>query len=84
LAWQLHVLALVRAAGDKPASQIASEAKLNPYVVRKSMERARSLSMDQLKTMIGELHQLDITLKSKSIDPDEALQNYILMIGVRK
>src|SRR5579884_3695026 len=52
LAWQLHVLAVIRTAGDRPADQVADEARLNPFVVRKSQNIARSLSIPELKKLI--------------------------------
>lgn len=80
LAWQLHVLALIKAAGTKSADEIAREGKLNPYVVRKSQGVIRHLSLDRIKEMIRQLLDLDIRLKTASIDADEALQLYLLKI----
>src|SRR5665213_39828 len=34
LAWQLHILAIVKTAGDRSADEIASQSRLNPFVVR--------------------------------------------------
>jgi DNA polymerase-3 subunit delta len=80
LGWQLHVLALVKTAGDRDAGAIASEAKLNPFVVRKSQGIVRRLSLAELKELIHNVLTLDIRLKSESIDADEALQNLILTL----
>ena len=81
LAWQLHVLAIIKTAGDRPASAIASEAKLNPYVVQKSQGIARDLSLAQLKKLIGDLLRIDVASKRTNIDADEALQHYLLSIS---
>lgn len=78
LAWQLHVLAIIKSAGQKPAQQIASEAKLNPYVVSKSQNIARGLSISEVKKLISELRELDQRSKTGSIDLGEALQTYLL------
>lgn len=78
LAWQLHVLALVKTAGGRGADDIAREAKLSPFVVRKTQPLARSRSLDQIKKMIKDLLDLDTKLKTITIDPDEALQLYLL------
>jgi DNA polymerase III delta subunit len=80
LAWQLHILALVKSAGTRSAEDIAREGRLNPYVVRKSQGLTRHLSLDRLKEMIRQLLDLDIKLKTVSIDADEALQLYLLKI----
>lgn len=78
IAWQLHVLAVIKTAGDRPVDQIAREAKINPFVVRKSEAIAGQLSLTRLKEMIAETLQLDIRLKSQNIDADEAMSNLLL------
>ncbi len=83
LAWQLHILAVVKAAGARPADQIASEAKLNPFVIRKSQGVTRRLTLAQIKTLIADLLALDMQLKRTAIDADEALQLYILQLSNR-
>lgn len=82
LAWQLHVLALVKTAGERPPQAIAAESKINPFVVRKSSGIARRLSLAQLKKLVVDLAVLDIRLKRASIDADDALQNYLLAIAM--
>ncbi|HVV25499.1 MAG TPA: DNA polymerase III subunit delta [Candidatus Saccharimonadales bacterium] len=81
LAWQLHVLALIKAAGDRGADQIAKEAKLNPFVVRKSQSIARRLTLAELKTLIKNLLEIDVAAKRTNIDADEALQHYLLTLS---
>jgi DNA polymerase-3 subunit delta len=80
LAWQLHVLALVKTAGDKTPEDIAKDAGLSPFVVKKSIGLVRGLSFDQIKTMIADALKLDTRLKSESLDSDEALQYYLLTL----
>lgn len=80
LAWQLHILALVKAAGSRSVDDIARMAKLNPFVVRKSQGLVRNITLTQLKRMIANLLQLDIQLKTTSIDANEALQLYLLRL----
>lgn len=84
LAWQLHVLATVKAAGDRSADTIAKDAKLNPYVVRKTQSLTRSMTMTAIKELVAQTLQLDYTLKTVAIDADEALQNLILVIARTK
>lgn len=81
LAWQLHVMALLKTAGDRSPEQIAREAKLNPYVARKSGTIVRRLSLAELKQLIAELLTIDIRLKHEPIDADEALGNYLLRVS---
>lgn len=80
LTWQLHILAVVKAGGNKSIDDIAKTAKLNPFVVRKSQKLTHKHSLDEIKTFITDLLQLDVQLKSTSIDADEALQLYLLKI----
>jgi DNA polymerase III delta subunit len=49
-------------------------------VVRKSQALARGLSLANLKAKIEALLQLDLNLKTKSMDADEALQFYLLTL----
>lgn len=81
LAWQLHVLAVIKTAGNRGADVIAREAKLNPFVVRKSQNIARRLSLPELKKLINDLLKIDLAAKRTNLDPDEALQHYLLAIS---
>jgi DNA polymerase III delta subunit len=78
LTWQLHVLSLVKTAGQRSAQDIAKVAKLNPYVVQRSIIAARSLSATDLKKRVADLLELDVRMKSEPIDADDALKAYIL------
>ena len=78
LSWQLHMLALVKAAGSRPPDQIAKEAKLKPFTVKKTQSLARNLSSINLKKMIQDLLALDLKLKTTATNPDEALEFYLL------
>jgi DNA polymerase III delta subunit len=80
LAWQLHILAVVKASGTKSANEIAQSAKLSPYVVQKSQGLVQRLSMPRLSQIVTELLQLDIASKRSSMDADEALELYFLQL----
>lgn len=81
LAWQLHVLAIVKTAASRSSSEIAKQAKINPYVVSKSQNLAKKLSLMQIKRLISQSLELDIKLKSQPIDADQALTNLLVSIG---
>ncbi len=81
LAWQLHVLAIIKAAGDRSADVIAKEAKLNPYVVRKSQGIARKITIAELKKLVSDLLNIDARSKRTNLDLDEALQHYLLKLA---
>jgi DNA polymerase-3 subunit delta len=80
LAWQLHILAVVKAGGTRNVDDVAKAAKLNPFVVRKSQALTRKLDMHRLKRLIADLLRLDMQLKSSSLDADEAVQHYLLTL----
>jgi DNA polymerase-3 subunit delta len=81
LSWQLHVLAVIKTAGNRSTDQIAREAKINPYVLGKSQAVARNLTLPQLKKLIADLLKIDTRTKRTPIDPDEALQHYLLTLS---
>jgi DNA polymerase III delta subunit len=80
LAWQLHVIAVCVWAGDQSAQDIARNAKINPYVVQKSMSLARGLQKHQVKTYINRLLELDEATKTSAVQVDDALQAYLLSL----
>lgn len=83
LAWQLHVLAVVKAAGTRSVDEVAKISKLNPFVIRKSQGLARQLTLVHIKQLVAGLLELDMQLKRTSIDADEALQFYLLKLARR-
>lgn len=83
LAWQLHVLALVKNAGDRSSDDIARQAKLNPYVVRKTQGLNRNLTANRIRQMIKDLLDLDVKSKTVTVDVDGALQLYIIELANR-
>lgn len=80
LNWQLNILAIVKAAGSKSSADIAREAKLNPFVISKSVALAQKLDQADIKRLVASLLRIDIAIKTSKIDADEALQNYLLAI----
>lgn len=80
LAWQLHVLAVIKTAGERSDDEIARDARINPFVVRKSRAVARNLRPEKLQKLVADLTDLDLKLKSVSIDADDATQAYLLSI----
>lgn len=81
MAWQLHILALIKTAGDRDPASIAKDAKLNPFVVRKSANVLRGLSIQRLKELVHDALVLDTRLKSESLDADDALQQYLIQLA---
>lgn len=78
LSWQLHILALLVYAGDRTADQVARDAKVSPYTVKKSQPVARKLSKQDIKRYVADLLDIDMRARREAIDLDEALQLYLL------
>jgi DNA polymerase III delta subunit len=81
LGWQLHVLALIKTAGSRDIGAIAAEAKLNPYVVRKSTAIADRMTFAELKLLVRRVTELDVRLKSEPIDADDAMLELITSLN---
>lgn len=80
LAWQLHILAVVKTAGERNDTEIAADAKINPFVVRKSRQITHNLSVQKLKQLVQKLARLDLQLKTTAIDADDGVQAFLLTI----
>lgn len=78
LAWQFRVLALIKTASGRTLDQIAHEAGINPFVVRKSLSITEKLDMADIKKIVREALNLDVRLKSESVDADEALKLFLI------
>lgn len=81
LGWQFHILATIKASQGKPSREIASEAKINPFVVQKTENIAAKLSMQRIKELIHALRVLDERLKTTKLNADDAIQAYLLSLA---
>lgn len=75
--WQLHALAVVKAAGSMPANDIAAQAKMSPFVVRKNQTNARRLSDQKLVVLLEQAIKTDRMMKTTRVDSDAAVQTLI-------
>lgn len=81
LAGSWRSLALIHAAlqaGTSNPAAIASVTKLNPYVVRKQLPAARSLSLKEIAAKYTALFELDLALKRGTIEPNAGMDLLIL------
>lgn len=81
IAWQLHILAVVKLAGARSPSAVASQAGISPFVVQKNLAAARSISLVRLKDLIANAKLLDVMLKTKPIDPDNAIKSFLIELA---
>jgi DNA polymerase-3 subunit delta len=81
LVWQLHILAIAKAAGPRSADTVARDAKLSPYTVSKSQNLARRITPSRLRQLVHDLREFDVRLKSEGLSADDAVQYYLLQIA---
>jgi DNA polymerase-3 subunit delta len=79
--WQLHVLAVVKAAGTRSADEIARASKISPFTVRKTQTLARRITLQRLKSLITQLRVFDVRLKSEAMSADEMTRYYLLQLA---
>lgn len=65
----------------KTAQQIASQLRLQPFVVRDALTQSRHYNARSLQRIIGELAQLDFMMKTGKIDKELALEMLILKLA---
>ncbi len=80
IVWQLHIVALVEAS-KKPPDTVARESGFHPFVVEKSSKIARLVGRTRIKSLLAELCEIDLTIKSQMIDPDEVLKEFLFELG---
>lgn len=81
LGWQFHILAIVMHAGSKNDREIASEARISPFVVQKTRAISKKLTVLRLRQLLQELVELDTRLKTSKLSADDALQAYLLTLA---
>lgn len=80
---QVQALAVVHSAAGKTPDNIAKEAGLHPFVVRKTQGLARSLQRTELQEIIETLAQCDTQLKSTGADPWMLLEQCLSKLATR-
>jgi len=78
LVWQLHILAIIKYGKGKKVDAIAREAKLNPYVVRRSSSLVQKMSLSHIRSLVSRTRDLERRLKREPIDGDEALLELLI------
>jgi DNA polymerase III subunit delta len=81
IAWQLHVLALVKYAGAQSADGIARVTGIHPFVINKSLRIAQRLSTVELKAIVARTLEIDTGIKTGKFDGDDALRVLLLELS---
>ena len=80
--WQLHILLLMKTAGQKSSDAIASDAGISPYVAKKSARLCDMRTLAQLKDYVSRLAEVEYAIKTTAVDADELMKNFIVLLGV--
>lgn len=81
LASQVHALAVVGAAGDRSADQIAKDSGIHPFVIRKTQSLTKSLGKTRIKQIVDDTALCDVQLKSTGADPWQLIANCLNKIA---
>lgn len=80
IAWQLHILAIVKTASDYDDMTIAKDTKISPYVVKKTRLLANKFTISDIKHLVKSILKIDNDTKTKPIDADVALRLWIMTV----
>jgi DNA polymerase III subunit delta len=81
LASQVHALAVVATAGMRSSDQIAKEAGIHPFVVRKTQATANRLGATRIRRITKLVADCDWHLKSTGVDPWQLLGTALTKIA---
>jgi DNA polymerase III subunit delta len=78
LAWQLHILAVVKAGEIANISDISQKSGLNSFVVSKAKRITAVMTLAKIKDLVLTAKELDRRLKSEPINGDDALKLFLI------
>ena len=65
---------------NKSPYALSKEAKLHPYVIKKSYSQAQKFKIDELKKIYQKIFQVDLAIKTGKVEPETALDIFIAEI----
>lgn len=80
IAWQLHLIALAKQAGQRPITEVSRDSGMKEYPLSKAKNLADKLSDKDLKYMVSAALDIDWKGKTTALDMDEALKNFIISL----
>lgn len=78
LAWQLHLIAVVKSAVNKTNMEIANDLGGKPMTINETKKIANSIRLEDLKQIIDRLLKIDDKSKQQTINIDDALLYFLL------
>ncbi len=77
---QIYALALIQASDGRSHNEISKMSAVHPYVLQKLTPLARQTTAGQLSALINKLADLDVNLKSRSVEPWVQIRSFLLQI----
>ncbi len=81
LTWQMDNILIVAFAGNRSDRDIASEAKINPYVVQKTRSLTSRMNHSSVKKAVGLICDMDEQLKTTKTSPDDGVKLLLLQLA---
>jgi len=80
VAWQLNIFAVVMYSSSKNPSDIASSARIHPFVIGKALKATSKISKQNLKKAIAMTLDADLKMKTSSGDSEDVLRVLLLKL----
>lgn len=84
IAWQLHLLTLVKHAGNKSSQEISTESGISSFAISKTQKLASKIPYQELKNLIEDACKLDYNLKTTNLEADNLILLYLASIKLTK
>ncbi len=81
IVWQMHLVAVAAAAGNKGTREIAADTGLNSYSLGKAQIIARNMGATKIQEFLKLLRDIEITSKRQTYDFDEAMKYAITRLA---
>lgn len=81
LGWQLHNLLIVKAAEELPASEIAKDFGMSPFVINKTRRLNGRVDFDTLNLTYDSVIETDFKLKTGGGEPDLLMEQLIINLA---
>lgn len=83
VAGQIYALALIKTGTGKRPDEIAQDAGIHPFVVKKVSNLAQDISKNELNVLVARLAELDANMKSRSVPPWTQVYSFLRSLGHR-
>ncbi len=81
IVWQMHIMAIAVHGRSKSSSELASLAKISPYVLGKVSKATISLKPSTLKQMLDACYEADQTIKTTAAKADRVVEHLLYKMG---